>query len=84
MKLPAWFTVDTPLGKYNPDWAILMEQDDTKKLYFIVETKGSIEDEDLKQREKDKIRCAKKHFKALESDVVYEVATDFDYIKDNI
>ena len=82
VKLPGWFTVDTPLGGYNPDWAILMEKDDIKKLYFVVETKGSLEDDDLRRRERDKIRCAKKHFKVLESDVVYEVATDFDEVKD--
>lgn len=82
VKLPGWFTVDTPLGGYNPDWAILMEKDDVKKLYFVVETKGSLEDDDLRRRERDKIRCAKKHFKVLESDVVYEVATDFDEVKD--
>lgn len=84
VKLPGWFTVDTPLGGYNPDWAILMEKDDVKKLYFVVETKGSLEDDDLRRRERDKIRCAKKHFKVLESNVRYEVATDFNEIKDNI
>ncbi|RDC50691.1 type III restriction endonuclease subunit R [Acinetobacter sp. RIT592] len=82
VKLPGWFEVDTPLGGYNPDWAILMEKDDVKKLYFVIETKGSLEDDDLRRREKDKIRCAKKHFKVLESDVLYEVATDFDDVKD--
>lgn len=82
VKLPGWFEVDTPLGGYNPDWAILMEKDDIKKLYFVVETKGSLEDDDLRRREKAKIRCAKKHFKVLESDVIYEVATDFDEVKD--
>lgn len=81
VKLPGWFEVDTPLGGYNPDWAILMEKDDVKKLYFVVETKGSLEDDDLRRRERDKIRCAKKHFKVLESDVIYDVATDFDEVK---
>ncbi len=99
VKLPGWFTVDTPLGGYNPDWAILMEKDDIKKLYFVVETKGSLQDDDLRRRvetkgslqdddlrrrERDKIRCARKHFKVLESGVSYEVATDFDEIKDSI
>lgn len=84
VKLPGWFVVDTPVGDYNPDWAILMDKDGEKKLYFVVETKGSLEDEDLRGREKSKIRCAKKHFNALESGVQYEVATDFDEIKENI
>lgn len=84
VKLPSWFTVDTPFGGYNPDWAILMEKDDVKNLYFVIETKGSLEEDDLRIREKDKIRCAKKHFKVLESGVSYKVATNFDGIKDSI
>lgn len=82
VKLPGWFVVDTPFGGYNPDWAILMEKDDIKKLYFVIETKGSVDDEDLRKREDKKIKCARKHFKALESEVEYEVVDDFDKVKD--
>ncbi|EGT4046754.1 hypothetical protein ERM65_02070 [Clostridioides difficile] len=82
VKLPSWFEIDTPIGGYNPDWAILMEENDIKKLYFVVETKGSLEDDDLRKRERDKINCAKEHFKALESGIRYVVATDLDDIKE--
>ncbi|HBF0342408.1 hypothetical protein GSQ33_03505 [Clostridioides difficile] len=82
VKLPSWFEIDTPIGGYNPDWAIPMEENDIKKLYFVVETKGSLDDDDLRKRERDKINCAKEHFKALESGIRYVVETDFDDIKE--
>ncbi|WP_066895988.1 restriction endonuclease [Clostridium nigeriense] len=47
-KLPGWFTIDIPLGKYNPDWAVFIEKNNEEKLYFIFETKGSIISEDLR------------------------------------
>ena len=64
-KLPSWFRVPTPLGTYNPDWAVLMEVDGMEKLYFVVETKGSLFDEDLRGKETAKIKCGKAHFEAL-------------------
>ena len=64
-KLPGWFEVPTPLGKYNPDWAILVEKDGIERLYFVVETKGSLFTDDLRDREGAKIKCGKKHFTAL-------------------
>jgi len=64
-KLPGWFTVPTPLGAYNPDWAILVEQDGAERLYFVVETKGSLFVEDLRDKESAKIACGKAHFEAL-------------------
>ena len=64
-KLPAWFKIDTPLGRYNPDWAVLVNQDEDEKLYFVVESKGSISDEFLRPAEKAKIDCGRQHFKAL-------------------
>ena len=66
-KLPGWFTVPTPLGGYNPDWAVLIEKDGAERLYFVVETKGSLLFDDLRAREGAKIDCGKAHFKALES-----------------
>ena len=66
-KLPAWFTVTTPLGQYNPDWAVLVESDKSEKLYFVVETKGSSKLEDLRLKEYAKIQCGKAHFAALEA-----------------
>ncbi|MBS0589817.1 MAG: DEAD/DEAH box helicase family protein [Proteobacteria bacterium] len=64
-KLPGWFKVPTPLGTYNPDWAVLVQQDGAERLYFVVETKGSLFVDDLRQKEQAKIECGKAHFKAL-------------------
>ena len=64
-KLPGWFKVPTPLGTYNPDWAVLVEKDGTECLYFVVETKSSLFTDDLRAREGAKIECGKAHFKAL-------------------
>ena len=65
-KLPSWFKVQTPLGSYNPDWAVLIEKDGAERLYFVVETKSSLFTDDLRDRESAKIECGKSHFKALE------------------
>ncbi|HET6145563.1 MAG TPA: DEAD/DEAH box helicase family protein [Candidatus Acidoferrales bacterium] len=64
-KLPGWFKVPTPLGTYNPDWAVLVEKDGTERLYFVVETKSSLFTDDLRNKESAKIECGKAHFKAL-------------------
>jgi type III restriction enzyme len=64
-KLPGWFKVPTPLGTYNPDWAVLVEKDGTERLYFVVETKPSLFNDDLRAKEGAKIECGKAHFKAL-------------------
>lgn len=64
-KLPGWFTVPTPLGSYNPDWAILLEENGGEHLYFVVETKSSLFTDDLRDKERGKIECGKAHFQAL-------------------
>ena len=64
-KLPGWFKVPTPLGSYNPDWAVLVNKDGTRRLYFVVETKSSLLTDDLRNAERAKIECGKAHFKAL-------------------
>lgn len=64
-KLPAWFKIPTPLGTYNPDWAVLVEQDGEEKLYFVVETKSSGWWDDLRHQEGAKIKCGEKHFTAI-------------------
>jgi len=64
-KLPGWFQVPTPLGSYNPDWAVLVEVDGAERLYFVVETKSSLFTDDLRDRESAKIACGKAHFEAL-------------------
>ena len=80
-KLPSWFKVPTPLGSYNPDWAILVETDGQEKLYFVVETKGSIWWDDLRSTEGAKVRCGKEHFKEIATDknpAKYITATSVD------
>ena len=77
-KLPGWFTVPTPLGNYNPDWAVLIDTDEGERLYLVVETKGSLFADDLRVAESAKIECGRAHFDALgvgESSARYEVAT---------
>jgi type III restriction enzyme len=64
-KLPGWFKIPTPLGTYNPDWAVLVEQDGAERLYFVAETKGGLFAEDLRDAESAKIECGKAHFQAL-------------------
>ena len=76
-KLPAWFKVDTPLGSYNPDWAVLVEVDGQEKLYFVVETKATLFPEDLRPPEQAKIDCGKKHFKALGTEVDFTTANNY-------
>ena len=77
-KLPSWFKIPTPLGTYNPDWAIVLEVDGTDRLYFVVETKSSLWGDDLRIREQKKVECGEKHFKALGTDVGFEKANGFD------
>src|SRR2546422_10061221 len=64
-KLPGWFKVPTPLGTYNPDWAVLVEKDGRERLYFVIETKSSLFTDDLRDKESAKIKCGEAHFKAL-------------------
>ena len=66
-KLPAWFKVPTPLGSYNPDWAVVVEDEGDEKLYFVVETKGSTWWDDLRHIEGAKIKCGEKHFEEIAS-----------------
>jgi type III restriction enzyme len=64
-KLPDWFKISTPLGSYNPDWAVVIEDDGQNKLYFVVETKGNASFDALRPTERYKIQCGEKHFEAL-------------------
>ncbi len=65
-KLPSWFKVPTPLGTYNPDWAVLIENEHDERLYFVAETKGTSFLDDLRNTERAKVECGKAHFEALE------------------
>jgi type III restriction enzyme len=64
-KLPSWFKVATPLGTYNPDWAVLVTTDGGERLYFVVETKGTLLMDDLRGAEAAKIACGKRHFASI-------------------
>ncbi|WP_312243251.1 type III restriction-modification system endonuclease [Stutzerimonas nitrititolerans] len=66
-KLPSWFKVPTPLGTYNPDWAVVVDDSGQEKLYFVVETKGSTWWGDLRHVEGAKILCGEKHFEEIAS-----------------
>jgi type III restriction enzyme len=80
-KLPGWFRVPTPLGPYNPDWAVLVERDGAERLYLVVETKSSLFTDDLRDKESAKIECGRAHFNVLavrESPARYVVARSVD------
>ena len=64
-KLPGWFTVPTPLGSYNPDWAVLADDGTSERLYLVVETKSTLLFDELRDRERAKIKCGEAHFGAL-------------------
>ena len=78
VKLPNSFYISTPVGKYNPDWAIAFYEGTVKHIYFVAETKGSMSSLQLREVEKAKIHCAKEHFKAISGDnVVYDVVDSY-------
>ena len=78
VKLPSGFYIPTPVGKYNPDWAIVFRKDDVKNIYFIAETKGSRDSIQLRDIEKSKIHCAREHFKSISNDSIrYDVVSSY-------
>lgn len=82
-KLPSKFKIDTPVGKYNPDWALVLNTDEGEKLYFVAETKGNVILNELKGNEKAKILCGKQHFEVIDQDIRYEVVDTLRYLKNN-
>ena len=79
VKLPNGFYISTPVGKYNPDWAIAFYEGSVKHIYFVAETKGSLSSLQLRDIEKAKIHCAKEHFKVISNgSVVYDVVDGYD------
>ena len=70
VKLPSGFYINTPMGKYNPDWAITFKEGSVKHIYFVAETKGDVSDLQLREVEKAKIECARRHFSVISSDNV--------------
>ena len=82
-KLPDGFYISTPVGHYNPDWAIAFYEGSVKHIYFIAETKGSMDSMQLRLIEESKIHCAREHFKAISnSEVVYDVVDSYKALLD--
>ena len=77
VKLPSWFKIDTPIGPYNPDWAFVTQREE--KLYFVRETKSTLDSEERRSKENQKIACGKKHFDTLGVD--YDVVTSLSEVK---
>ncbi len=82
-KLPNGFKIPTPIGNYNPDWAIVINKAEVKHVYFIAETKGTNNKEELSRNEKAKISCAKKHFESIsDNEIKYDVVKDYKTLND--
>ena len=90
-KLPRGFEISTPVGKYNPDWAIAFKQGTVKHIYFVAETKGQLQSlnfgtmANTNPIEQTKIDCAKKHFKAISGDEVkYDVVDTYENLMNKV
>lgn len=85
VKLPDGFYISTPVGHYNPDWAIAFYKGSVKHIYFVAETKGSMNSMQLRLIEESKIHCAKEHFKAVSNgEVVYDVIDSYKSLLDMV
>lgn len=85
VKLPDGFYISTPVGHYNPDWAIAFYEGKVKHIYFVAETKGSMSSMQLRLIEKSKIHCAREHFKAISGDhVIYDVVDSYQSLLDKV
>lgn len=79
VKLPKGFYISTPVGKYNPDWAIAFYEGKVKHIYFVAETKGDMSTLELRDIEKAKAHCAREHFRAISGEnVKYDVVDSYD------
>ena len=85
-KLPREFYISTPMGKYNPDWAIAFKEGAVKHIYFVVETKGNeLDPSQLRGAEDAKIKCARKHFESISTnDVIYTCVKTYKNLTDVI
>ena len=85
VKLPNGFYITTPVGKYNPDWAIAFNDGKVKHIYFVAETKGSMSSMQLRMIEEAKINCAREHFKAISTDnVKYDVVDSYEALMNKV
>jgi type III restriction enzyme len=79
VKLPRGFYISTPVGKYNPDWAIAFYEGKVKHIYFVAETKGNMSSLELRDIEKAKTHCAREHFHAISGEnIKYDVVDSYD------
>lgn len=84
-KLPRSFQIPTPVGNYAPDWAIAFNKGAVKHIFFIAETKGSLDSMELRGVESAKIECAKKLFNSISSDnLKYHEVTTFEDLRNII
>lgn len=83
-KLPRGFYINTPMGKYNPDWAVAFREGSVKHVYFVAETKGNdLQGSQLRGSEDSKIECARRHFAAIsEKDVIFDVVKNYQSLYD--
>ena len=83
-KLPNGFYINTPMGKYNPDWAVAFKEGSVKHVYFVAESKGNdLQNSQLRGSEDSKIECARRHFKAIsDNGYIYDVAKDYKSLYD--
>ncbi len=85
VKLPDGFYISTPIGHYNPDWAIAFYEGTVKHIYFVAETKGSMKSMQLRPAEESKIHCAREHFKAISNgNVVYDVVDSYESLMQKV
>lgn len=83
VKLPSSFYVSTPVGKYSPDWAVAFYEGKVKHIYFVAETKGTMDSMELRAVEKAKTDCAKKHFEKISNgDYIYDVVESYEKLMD--
>ncbi len=79
VKLPRGFYINTPVGRYNPDWAIAFYEGKVKHIYFVAETKGDMSSMELREIEKAKAHCAREHFRAISGEnVKYDVVSSYE------
>lgn len=85
IKLPNGFYINTPVGKYNPDWAIAFHEGMVKHIYFVAETKGSMSSMQLRAIEDAKIHCAREHFKAISTEnVKYDIVDSYESLMNKV
>lgn len=85
VKLPDGFYISTPVGHYNPDWAIAFKSGTVKHIYFVAETKGSMDTMELRGIEDAKIHCAREHFKAISGEnVIYDVVDSYQELLEKV